>query len=242
MIMSEIPDALKKAMAEGLCCSCEGPLEGSHVNFVQLMKVATWRFPVWGNVLVSDMGMRAMALACDNCVNPEKGTMKRKPKFALDLDGDEIRYHDVDSLEDARPITEELVNAALPSLAEAIGEEMIEISNIEINAKMLEQSEYYMMMVSEGYLRALRDPRDPQHQDFLRLLEIARRMEKKTLIVYEEETVSLQDLEQLQEEFMKGIVYECIPMDFEDRSDESTKKIADALKRMGLQQEREETG
>lgn len=233
MTMSKIiPDALKKAMAEGRCCICEGSLEGSRVNFVQLMKLATWRFPIWGNVLLPEMGMRAMALACDNCVDPEKGSVKGKPKFALDLDGDEIRYHDFDSLEDAEPITEEIVTAALA--LPPVGEGMIEMSAIEINAKMLEQSEYYMMVVNDGYLRGLRDPRDSQHQDFLRQLEIARRMEKKTLIIYDENTVSLQDLERLREEFMKDIdLYDCIPTDFKKRDDEVLFRIRKALKRMG---------
>jgi len=102
----------------------------------------------------------------------------------------------------------------------------------DINSKMLEQSKFYLMLINEEYLLGLRDPRDSQHQDFLRQLEIARRMKKKTLIVYDEESVSPQELKQLREEFMQGIdVHDCIPVDFRDQ-DDAVKGVRNALKQM----------
>jgi len=102
-------EALKKAVEEGKCCICEDPLKGSHVNLVQLAKKATWKHPVWGNIFAPEAGMRALALACDNCVNTETGIVREQPKFAIELDGNVIRYHAVDSLKDAESITEEMV-------------------------------------------------------------------------------------------------------------------------------------
>lgn len=243
-----MPDSFKQVMEEGECCICGGPLKGSHVNFVNLEKIATWSFPVWGNILVDEPWQRAMAVLCDNCVDEEKGVIKGEVKRALEIRDGAPVYHDVDELEDAPPITKKMVDDGERKRAQEAADSQRETLHImlddvapyatalrgipsaeDINAKLLEQSKYYLMLVNEGYLHGLRDPNDPQHPDFLRQLEVVRRTKKRTLIVYVEKEVSIQDLEQLREEFMQGIdVYDCIPMG----EDVPESEIKDALKRM----------
>jgi len=98
-----MPDWLKQVMEEGECCICGGPLKGSQINFVNLNKIVTWPFPVWGNILVVDEPwQRAMAILCDNCVDEEKGVIKGEVKRALEIRDGAPVYHDVDELEDPR--------------------------------------------------------------------------------------------------------------------------------------------
>jgi len=79
------------------CCACGGSLEkSSHINMVALMKVAKWKFPVWGNLLIRVWGL-AVAVLCDDCVKA-----KKKPKYAVEWNDDlsVVKYHPVESLED----------------------------------------------------------------------------------------------------------------------------------------------
>jgi len=79
------------------CCACEGSLKNSpHINLVSLMKVATWKFPVWGNLLIRVWGL-AVAVLCDKCVKE-----KRTPKYAVEWNDDlsVVKYHPVESLKD----------------------------------------------------------------------------------------------------------------------------------------------
>ncbi len=100
---------LEEMIERAKCCICEGLLKGSHMNFIHLSKMATWEYPTWSNVLVPDAGTRAIAIACDNCVNPAKGTVKGEIKFAIEWKDGVIHYHPVNTLEDAIPITEEMI-------------------------------------------------------------------------------------------------------------------------------------
>lgn len=78
------------------CCACEGSLESSnHINWVQIDKKATWKFPTWGNLLTDHDGM-AVAYICDDCASgkkPEQGL-----KFAVEFEGTTVIYHDLELL------------------------------------------------------------------------------------------------------------------------------------------------
>lgn len=107
------------------CCLCEGSMaRTSHLNMVSLDKKATWESPVWGNVLVENSGNRAVAVICDDCAeNKMKPGVAIRIKYALELSTkkvqfaqgfqktvyDRITYHKPEELEDAFPITEEMV-------------------------------------------------------------------------------------------------------------------------------------
>lgn len=94
----------------GCCCSCFRPLRFSrYVNMLTLDKYKTWEYPGWGNILARDPDKRsfgrASAVLCDICIDE-----KNEPILAIELYkvGDEtrIKYHCVDLLKDADPITE----------------------------------------------------------------------------------------------------------------------------------------
>jgi hypothetical protein len=93
----------KLVRAKVKCCACEGSLKDSpHINGINLNKRATWKFPVWSNVLIKDQVPRAVALICDTCL--EK---KHKIKLAIEWTDKftTIRYHLISELEDLAPIT-----------------------------------------------------------------------------------------------------------------------------------------
>lgn len=110
------------------CCLCEGSMaRTTHLNMVSLDKKASWEFPVWGNILVENSGDRAVALICDPCVEAKmKPGVKIQIKYAVELSTkkapapggfmrvlyDGIIYHRAEELEDAFPITEEMVREA----------------------------------------------------------------------------------------------------------------------------------
>lgn len=101
-------------LKEGKCCICEGPLKGSHLNFVQLNKYVDWKFPVWGNILVESSlkggFKRGLGILCDNCVDPNTGSVKGDVKYALEVrDDNSFYYHETSDLKDAEPITEEMI-------------------------------------------------------------------------------------------------------------------------------------
>lgn len=105
----EFGEFLKEA---GKCCICEAPLsESENTNMVMLNKIAKWEQPSWGNVLSSNLeGFKfALAVACDNCVDPETGkVIGGDVKFAIEvatnIEGEQrLSYHDVTKLRDGRP-------------------------------------------------------------------------------------------------------------------------------------------
>ena len=92
-------EAEGKIRAKVKCCACEGSLKLSkHLNLVCLDKLATWKYPMWGNILVMDRHPmnRASAILCDRCI--EK---KRVPRFAVEWSSDYkiVRYHKVEDLQ-----------------------------------------------------------------------------------------------------------------------------------------------
>ena len=82
------------------CCACGGTLETSIcVNIVELKKLATWKFPVAGQIDVPGYGARAVAIVCDECIRN-----KVKIRRCIEWKGKpyKITYHAVDELEDAK--------------------------------------------------------------------------------------------------------------------------------------------
>ena len=71
-----------------------------------LDKLATWKWPVWGNVLLLNKYPmnRAIAILCDKCI--EKN---RKPKYAVewDMKHNSVKYHLIKNLKDLPPIPPE---------------------------------------------------------------------------------------------------------------------------------------
>lgn len=102
--MRDITELIKEKVR---CCACCEFLEDSkHINGITLNKLATWKYPVWSNLLVQDLHPepRASAIICDRCVDE-----KKTPKFAVEwTEGlTEVVYHPVSSLKDLPAITEE---------------------------------------------------------------------------------------------------------------------------------------
>jgi len=107
--MSEMLDWVK---ARVRCCSCEGSLQSSrYVNMVALLKEATWKYPVHGNILVYPKypTNRAVAVLCDRCID-----QRREPKYAVEWDKDrtQVEYHRVEGLKDLAPIPESSSSAS----------------------------------------------------------------------------------------------------------------------------------
>lgn len=89
--MSEFEEVIRKRVK---CCACEGSMAKGHINFIGLDRKATWKYPMWSNVLSSNRTPRASAIICDKCVKEHK-----LPKYAVDIDGEIVRYHKVKGLE-----------------------------------------------------------------------------------------------------------------------------------------------
>jgi hypothetical protein len=97
-------EELKKAK----CCCCEQPMSKSkHINAVMLDKIATWDYPVAGNVLDDTEINEACAVVCDTCIqgyeepnqNHAAGDFIDSIKFAIESRGNEFVYHDINTLE-----------------------------------------------------------------------------------------------------------------------------------------------
>jgi len=194
----EIPDALKKIIDEGHCCICGGPLKGSYANLVTVLKKAPWSFPIWSNIFTPEMGNRAMAIVCDNCVNEETGISLANPTEVIEIQVNDdyiFIYHDINTLEDAEPITEGMVESGQQRIQDeaddyeindAIMEMLpVEISNVDVNLESLKHSDLYLIVISKTYLDAIEDPNHPQHIDLISQLILARSTQKKTLILYD---------------------------------------------------------
>lgn len=81
------------------CCACGGKLEPTnYVNIVELQKVATWKFPVFGQIDIPNYEPRALAIVCDKCLANQV-----KIQRCIEWEGipHQIKYHDVDGLKDS---------------------------------------------------------------------------------------------------------------------------------------------
>lgn len=100
---------------EGKCGACGGSLAKGFINGIMLDKYATWAFPAWGNILARDEDKRqfkrASTFLCDACVALRKLGRGLPIKWAVEIyQEDEVyklRYHPVEDLEAADPITGE---------------------------------------------------------------------------------------------------------------------------------------
>lgn len=86
---------------KGKCCISEKPLSTSEfINMVSLPYVATWDYPIAGNVLIANYGKRAVALVHDDEMQPGANYVtEEKIKFAVEFRGEEIIYHPVEELQ-----------------------------------------------------------------------------------------------------------------------------------------------
>lgn len=94
-MLEEFEDWIKKNIE---CCACGGSMEeNSCVNVVELKKVATWKFPVFGSIDVPGFKPRALAVVCEEC---ERN--KVKIQRCIEWEGSPylVTYHNVDDLED----------------------------------------------------------------------------------------------------------------------------------------------
>ncbi len=101
-------EVFAKLLRDAKCCACGNPMSSSpSLNFVSLNKKATWKKPVWDNLLLKPVYPRiprAIAVLCDECVENYRHAIE-----VIELEGEEIRYHKVSDLEDAFVITPDMV-------------------------------------------------------------------------------------------------------------------------------------
>jgi Fe-S-cluster containining protein len=141
---SEFGDLLKQ---KGKCCICEALLsESEHTNMVMLNKIAEWEFPSWGNILAPKREGQpfkfALAVACDNCVDPETGkVIGGDVRFAIEIakiEGEQyLYYHDATKLRDGQP---EMPKMPLPPpVFDEIDLDMVELPfNPKLNETVVE--------------------------------------------------------------------------------------------------------
>lgn len=86
-------DTVEKYRRLVRCSACGGSI-GDRVNLVVLNRKATWKHPTAGNVLTGESG-QAVAVCCDQCCDA-----RRPPVEAVELNGDTVTYHPVESLEE----------------------------------------------------------------------------------------------------------------------------------------------
>jgi len=101
-------EVFAKLLRDAKCCACGNPMNISPcLNFVSLNKKATWKKPVWDNLLLKPVYPRiprAIAVLCNGCIEN-----KRHATEVIEIDGEEIRYHKVSDLEDAFAITRDTI-------------------------------------------------------------------------------------------------------------------------------------
>jgi hypothetical protein len=77
------------------CCISGKPLvDSKHINMVQLHFKASWKFPVWGNILQKIPAEMAVAYVHDDVLDKD-GTFSGPVKHAIEIDGEKITYHPV---------------------------------------------------------------------------------------------------------------------------------------------------
>lgn len=73
------------------CGACGGKI--GRLNLMTLQRRATWEFPTSHN-LVTNYGPCAVAVLCDGCIDAN-----REPREVVELAGDSVRYHPIESLQ-----------------------------------------------------------------------------------------------------------------------------------------------
>jgi len=101
-------ESLEMLLRDAKCCACGNTMSTfPHLNIVPLNKKATWKKPVWDNLLLKPNYRqipRAVSLLCDACIKNS-----RQATEVIEVEGKEIRYHKVADLEDAFHITPDMV-------------------------------------------------------------------------------------------------------------------------------------
>lgn len=87
--------AIDRMLLSCRCSACGGKI--SRINLMILSHRATWGHPTTAN-LITNYGPCAMAVLCDACVEAE-----REPREAVDVAGDTVRYHSLDTLQRLPP-------------------------------------------------------------------------------------------------------------------------------------------
>lgn len=102
------------------CCSCGNPMKSSPLlNFVSIDKKAEWKHPVWDNMLLKPEYPRiprAVAVLCSECIESQRMAEK-----VIEIEGEEIKYHNVADLEDAYEITPDMVAQNIKDLRDQNG-------------------------------------------------------------------------------------------------------------------------
>lgn len=84
------------------CCACGGKLETTNsVNVVELNKVATWKFPVFGKIDVPGYEPRAMAIVCDKCLANQVRIQRCIEMIEAEEIPYQVKYHEYDGLKDS---------------------------------------------------------------------------------------------------------------------------------------------
>lgn len=78
------------------CSACQGKI--SRINLVQLDRLATWEYPVCGNVVTGEQG-RAVAILCGPCADG-----RREVKEAVEFREGEVVYHPIETLTELPPM------------------------------------------------------------------------------------------------------------------------------------------
>lgn len=93
---------------EGTCCISGKPLCDSDLNLVILDYEPAWEFPKAGNVLCPHAPYRAIAYVHDDFMQPGRQyILAGQVKFAVELRGEKIIYHPVETLKQIRYTEEE---------------------------------------------------------------------------------------------------------------------------------------
>lgn len=89
---------------KGVCCISGKPMSTSdHVNVAILDYAPSWEFPFMTNLLMPDQPKRAVAIIHDDHYPAtKKYLVGQQVKFAIELRGEEIIYHDVNTLTQIR--------------------------------------------------------------------------------------------------------------------------------------------
>lgn len=86
------------------CCACGDKLETADcINVVELQKVATWKYPVSGQIDVPGYEPRAIAIVCDKCL---ENKVKIQRCIEWERTSHQVTYHDVDGLKDSNSMSQ----------------------------------------------------------------------------------------------------------------------------------------
>jgi hypothetical protein len=84
----------EKQMMKEKCCACNCIIgeNGENINIVQLPRIATWKYPVGGNILTGARD-RAVAVVCNVCIENNAPI-----NYAIRFDGKKIVRVPIDNL------------------------------------------------------------------------------------------------------------------------------------------------